>query len=107
MSRSVGQDCTVVISGNWYRVRWRVDVEGQEKRVNRNAKIARVTFDKNGKPKPPSQEVTRKASEIVEKSGANSEQHFNRVVLGEVSFRDQRRFKYRSGPSQVDSSGHC
>jgi len=35
--------------------------------------------------------VERKASEIVEKSGANSEQHFNRVVLGEVSFRDQAK----------------
>ena len=91
MSRRVGQDCTVVISGNWYRVRWRVDVEGQEKRANRNAKIDRVAFDKNGNPKPPSQEVRRKASEIVEKSRANSEQHSNRVVLGEVSFRDQAK----------------
>jgi integrase len=56
-----------------------------------SAKIAPVVFDKNGEPKLPSAEVERKAREIVEKSGANSEQHFNRVVLGEVSFRDQAK----------------
>ncbi len=91
MSRRSGQNGTVVIAGNWYRVRWRMDVEGQEKRINMSEKIAPVVFDRNGKPKLPSAEVERKASEIVEKSGANSEQHFNRVVLGEVSFRDQAK----------------
>jgi len=68
-----------------------MDAEGQEKRINMSAKIAPVVFDKNGEPKLPSAEVERKAREIVEKSGANSEQHFNRVVLGEVSFRDQAK----------------
>ena len=91
MSRRSGQNGTVVIAGNWYRVRWRMDVEGQEKRINMSEKIAPVVFDRNGEPKLPSAEVERKASEIVEKSGANSEQHFNRVVLGEVSFRDQAK----------------
>src|SRR6266513_3105653 len=91
MSRRSGQNGTVVIAGNWYRVRWRMDAEGQEKRINMSAKIAPVVFDKNGEPKLPSAEVERKAREIVEKSGANSEQHFNRVVLGEVSFRDQAK----------------
>ena len=89
--RRSGQNGTVVIAGNWYRVRWRMDVEGQEKRINMSEKIAPVVFDRNGEPKLPSAEVERKASEIVEKSGANSEQHFNRVVLGEVSFRDQAK----------------
>jgi len=91
MNRRSGQNGTVVIAGKWYRVRWRMDVEGQEKRINMSEKIAPVVFDRNGKPKLPSAEVERKASEIVEKSGANSEQHFNRVVLGEVSFRDQAK----------------
>ena len=91
MSRRSGQNGTVVIAGNWYRVRWRMDAEGQEKRINMSEKIAPVVFDKNGEPKLPSAEVERKAREIVEKSGANSEQHFNRVVLGEVSFRDQAK----------------
>ena len=59
--------------------------------MNMSEKVAPVVFDKNGEPKLPSAEVERKAREIVEKSGANSEQHFNRVVLGEVSFRDQAK----------------
>lgn len=91
MSRRSGQNGTVVIAGNWYRVRWRMDVEGQEKRINMSEKIAPVVFDRNGEPKLPSAVVERKAREIVEKSGANSEQRFNRVVLGEVSFRDQAK----------------
>ena len=91
MSRRSGQNGTVVIAGNWYRVRWRMDVEGQEKRINMSEKVAPVVFDRNGEPKVPSAEVERKARQIVEKSGANSEQHFNRVVLGEVSFRDQAK----------------
>ena len=44
-----------------------------------------------GSPKPPSIDVLRKAREIVEKSGANSEERFNRVVLGETTFRDQAK----------------
>jgi integrase len=91
MSRRSGQNGTVVIAGNWYRVRWRIDVEGQEKRINMSEKVAPVVFDRDGEPKLPSAEVERKAREIVEKSGANSDQRFNRVVLGEVSFRDQAK----------------
>lgn len=89
MSRRNGQNGTIVIAGNWYRVRWRMDVEGQERRMYMSAKVAPVVFDKNGTPKPPSSEVQRKARELVEKSGANSEERFNRVVLGEVTFRSQ------------------
>jgi integrase len=91
MSRRSGQNGTVVIVGNWYRVRWRMDVEGQKERIKMSEKVAPAVFDRNGKPKLPSAEVERKAREIVEKSGANSEQRFNRVVLGEVSFRDQAK----------------
>jgi integrase len=91
MSRRNGQNGTVVIAGNWYRVRWRMDVEGQEKRINMNEKVAPVVFNRSGKPKPPSSDVLRKAREIVEKSGANSEERFNRVVLGESTFRDHAK----------------
>jgi len=91
MSRRSGQNGTVVIAGNWYRVRWRMDVEGQAKRINMSEKVAPVVFDRNGEPTLPSAEVERKAREIVEKSGANSEQRFNRVVLGEISFGDQAK----------------
>ena len=91
MSRRSGQNGTVVIAGSWYRVRWRMDVEGQKKRINMNEKVAPVMLDKNGIPKPPSQAILRMARELVERSGANSEQCFNRVVLGEVTFRDQAK----------------
>jgi hypothetical protein len=57
-----------------------MDVEGQEERINMNEKVAPVVFDRSGNPKPPSIDVLRKAREIVEKSGANSEERFNRVV---------------------------
>ena len=41
-----------------------------------------MVFDSQDRPKPPSPEVRRKAREIVERSGANSEERFNKVVLG-------------------------
>jgi len=39
MTRRSGQNGTVVIAGKWYRVRWRIDVEGQEKRININERL--------------------------------------------------------------------
>jgi integrase len=91
MSRRCGQNGTIVIQSGFYRVRWRMDVEGQEERINMTAKIAPVVLDKLGNPKPPSPEIRRKAREIVEQSGANSKEHFNRVVLDEISFRQQSK----------------
>jgi len=91
MSRRSGQSGTVVIQSGWYRVRWRMDVQGQKERSNMSEKVAPVMFDKNGNPKPASQAIRRMAREIVERSGANSEQRFNRVVLGEAAFREQAK----------------
>src|SRR5205814_4161062 len=89
MLRRSGQNGTIVVQSGFYRVRWRLDVEGQKERQNMNVKIAAVVLDNEGKPKPASPEVRRMAREIVERSGANSEQRFNRIVLGEATFRDQ------------------
>jgi hypothetical protein len=89
MNRRSGQNGTVVIAGKWYRFRWRLDVENQERRVNMKEKVAPVVFDKSGNPKPPSMDVLCKARVIVEKSGANSEERFNRFVLGETTLRNQ------------------
>jgi integrase len=66
-----------------------MDVLGQEQRVNMSEKIAPVVFDKNNKPKPPSQELRRLAREVVERSGANSKEHFDHVVLGVETFRER------------------
>ena len=89
MKRRSGQNGTVVIQAGWYRVRWRQDVEGQEQRQQMNEKITPVVFDKEGNPKPPSPEVRRMAREIVERSGANSKEHFDHVVLGAETFKER------------------
>ena len=94
MNRRIGQNGTIVIQSGWYRVRWRMDVEGQQERVNMTEKIAPVVFG-NGKPKPASAAIRRMGREIVERSGANSEERFKRVVLGETTFREQTKFYLR------------
>ena len=46
-------------------------------------------------------EIQRLAKEAVEKSGANSEERFNRVVLGEgVTFREQAKIYLQEGTSR-------
>ncbi len=51
--------------------------------------MLRLCSTKKASPSPRRSEVRLKAKEIVEQSGANSKQHFNRVVIGEVAFRKQ------------------
>jgi hypothetical protein len=90
MRRRSGQKGTVVVQSGSYRVRWRMDIDGQEARVNMSQVIAPVVYDKKtGLPKEPSPEILRRAKEIVEQSGANSEARFREVTLGEITFRDQ------------------
>jgi hypothetical protein len=50
MNRRSGQNGTIVVQSGWYRVRWRMDVEGQEQRINMSEKVAPAVFDKNGIP---------------------------------------------------------
>jgi integrase len=85
MSRRSGQNGYIERSGKWYVVRWRMDVEGEEKRRYLREKICPIS----GPGKLSAAERERKAREIVERSGANSEESFNRVVLGETTFREQ------------------
>src|SRR2546430_17707473 len=87
MSRRSGQNGYIEKSGNWYVVRWRMDVEGQDERRYLREKICPIS----GPDKLSASERERKAKVIVERSGANSEQHFKRVVLGETTFREQAR----------------
>ncbi len=87
MSRRSGQNGYIEKSGNWYVVRWRMDVEGQDERRCLREKICPIS----GPDKLSASARERKAKVIVERSGANSEQHFNRVVLGETTFREQAR----------------
>jgi hypothetical protein len=89
MKRRRGQNGTVVIQAGWYRVRFRQDVAGQDERVYMSEKVAPVVIDKAGNPKPPSPEVQRLAREVVERSGANSKEHFEHAVLGAETLRER------------------
>src|SRR4029077_3980117 len=60
MRRRSGQKGTVVIQSGFYRVRWRIDVDGQEARINMSQIIVPLVLDKDGNPKPPSPEIRRK-----------------------------------------------
>ena len=80
MNRRKGQNGAVVIQSGWYRVRWRMDIEGQEERIHMSEKVAPVVIDKDGNPKPASQTVQCLAREIVERSGANSVDHRRHLI---------------------------
>jgi hypothetical protein len=69
----------------WQRVRFRLDEPGAQIRKQMSLKVAPVGM-RLSRP-----ELERRAKEIVQEAGANSEERFNRVVLGEVTFRDQAK----------------
>lgn len=85
MSRRSGQNGYIERSGKWYVVRWRMDLQGEEKRRYFRERICPIS----GPGKLSASERERKAKDIVERSGANSKERFNRVVLGETTFREQ------------------
>jgi len=86
MSRRSGQSPKPFKAGKWWRVRARLDVSGVEKRQQKSLKVCLISLRL---PKP---EIERLAKRVVEESGANSEEQFNRVVLGEgVTFREQAK----------------
>jgi integrase len=85
MSRRSGQNGTLIKQTGWWRVRFRLDQAGVDGRKHMSVKVAPLSM---GLTKP---EVERRAKEIVQNAGANSEERFNRVVLGEVTFREQAK----------------
>ena len=86
MSRRSGQNSKPFKVGKWWRVRVRFDVPGVEERQQKSLKVCPIA-SRLSKP-----EIERLAKEVVEKSGANSEERFNRVVLGEgITFREQAK----------------
>src|SRR5208283_4372713 len=86
MSRRSGQSSKPFKAGKWWRVRARLDVPGVEKRQQRSLKVCPMAL-RLSKP-----EIERLAKEVIEKSGANSEERFNRVVLGGcLTFREQAK----------------
>lgn len=87
MSRRSGQCGHIEVSGNWYVVRWWMDVEGQEKRRYMREKICSIS----GPGKLSASERERKAKEIIAASGADSVEHFKKVVYSNhgITFRAQ------------------
>lgn len=89
MSRRTGQNGSIERSGKWWVVRWWQDEPGQYKRSHPRAKICPVS----GPGSVSKSERIRRAREIVAASGANSLEHFNKVVQQKkceaIPFRQQ------------------
>jgi len=97
MSRRSGQFGTLIKQTGWWRVRFRLDQPGVDQRKHKSVKVAPVSM---GLAKP---ELERRAKEIVQSAGANSEERFNQVVLGEVTFREQARIYLQTAVSRKRS----
>jgi integrase len=87
MSRRRGQNGYIEKSGKWYVVRFRMDVAGQEERTYVREKICLI----KGPGFLTDSERQRKAREIIAASGADTIEHFERVVAsnGGTAFRAQ------------------
>jgi len=86
MSRRSGQGGCIQQDGNWYVVRFWKDVS-PEKRQRVREKICPIT----GPGKLSASERQRKAKEIIAASGADTVEHFEKVVRSNhgLTFREQ------------------
>ncbi len=101
MSRRTGQKGHIEESGRWWVVRWWMDVAGQDKRALKRAKICPVS----GPGSLTKSERTRRAREIIAESGADTEEHFNKVVKPQqlksgVTFKEQAETWFRNQSSR-------
>jgi len=87
MARRSGQNGYVERKGNAYYVRFWMDVPGQEKRAHKSVRLCQVSGP--GKMTKPERE--RKAREVIAASGADTQEHFNKVeaINRGVTFRRQ------------------
>jgi integrase len=87
MSRRSGQNGCIQEDGNWYVVRFWKDVAGQQKRQRVRERICPTS----GAGKLSSSERKRRAKEIIEASGADTAEHFEKVVRSNhgITFREQ------------------
>ena len=76
MSRRTGQNGHIERSGKWWVVRWWQDVPGQYERSHPRAKICPIA----GVGRLSASERERRAREIIAERGADTVEHFNRVV---------------------------
>jgi integrase len=85
MSRRSGQKGSVCKKGRMWYVRFYEDVPGQQKRVRRGVPIGPW----KGPGKLTKSEAERKASELIQSLGINTEEHFNRAVLPVMTFQQK------------------
>ena len=87
MSRRTGQSGHVEKSGKWWVVRWWMDVAGQEKRTHKRERICPIA----GPGVLSRSARERRAREIIDKSGADTEEYFNKTVKPKsvVTFQEQ------------------
>jgi integrase len=87
MSRRSGQNGCIQEDGNWYVVRFWKDVAGQEKRQRVRERICPIS----GPGKLSASERKRRAKEIIAASGADTAEHFEKVVCSNpgITFREQ------------------
>jgi integrase len=94
MSRRSGQSGNLVKQSGWWRVRFRLDQPGTDKRKQMSLKVAPVSM-RLSRP-----ELERRAKEIVQNAGANSERRFKEVVLGEATFHQQAKAHLQNAVSR-------
>ncbi len=89
MSRRSGQSGHVEKSGKWYVVRYWIDIPGQHQRAHKRERICPV----QGKGSLGKSARERKAKEIVQASGADTLEHFEKVVMIQsgITFREQSK----------------
>jgi integrase len=93
MSRRSGQGGWIEKKGAAYYVRFRIDVLGREKRKNMSVRLCPVS----GPGSMTKSERLRKAKEIVQQSGADTEEHFKKCEVMSVAnlgvtFRQQSEY---------------
>ena len=87
MSRRSGQNGSIQEDGKWYVVRFWKDVAGQERRQRVRERICPIS----GPGSLSASERRRKAKEVIEDSGADTEEYFEKVVRSNhgITFREQ------------------
>jgi integrase len=87
MSRRSGQNGCIQEDGNWYVVRFWKDVAGQQKRQRVRERICPTS----GAGKLSASERKRRAKEIIEASGADTAEYFDKIVRSNhgITFREQ------------------
>jgi integrase len=114
MSRRSGQNGCIQEDGNWYVVRFWKDVAGQQKRQRVRARICPTS----GAGKLSASERKRRAKEIIEASGADTAEYFEKVVHSNhgITFREQaeiwlEHMKHRKrrpvAPSTLENWERC